>query len=307
MNHPKKLLLQDTPRLTAIAISPLPMGRPRIHRPLMLALAASAMVLCPTKGLHANPIGIEAINSQAEAPLEADPALQSALDVDAKFASDFSPKAFPANSSAPALEVPPGTSLEDATNLSAEADLTMAQEPVPDPAPAAFPEPSAAAASAPEYGSQGLQRWYVQAGGATTLNDDETHRLGMVGVGLSHFFLDGHSINLELNGMAFDQPGPEAVGLNLALLLRWDFIRQQDWSLYIDGGAGILGTTRDVPSAGSSFNFTPQVGGGTTIRLDGENRLMVGVRWHHISNGNLYENNPGQDTILGYVGINFPR
>jgi hypothetical protein len=106
--------------------------------------------------------------------------------------------------------------------------------------------------------------------------------------------------------MAFDQPGDNAVGLNLSAILRWHFVRQPDWSLYIDGGAGLLGTTNDVPQRGSSFNFTPQVGGGTTIRLNDEQRLMIGVRWHHISNADIYTGNPGLDTIFGYVGVNLP-
>jgi hypothetical protein len=155
------------------------------------------------------------------------------------------------------------------------------------------------------FGADGSERWYIHAGGATTLGGD-TSRFGLVGAGASHFFADGHSINLELNSMVFDQPGDDAVGLNLSAILRWHFVREADWSLYIDGGAGILGTTNDVPRRGSSFNFTPQVGGGTTIRLNDEQRLMVGLRWHHISNADLYSGNPGLDTIFGYVGLNLP-
>lgn len=196
-----------------------------------------------------------------------------------------------------------------------ERDGAIAQTPTPPPgtteSPAAAPveaEPSdvEAAEAIPAFGSDGSERWYVHAGGATTLGSDETSRFGLIGAGASHFFADGHSINLELNSMIFDQPGNDAVGLNLSAILRWHFIRQADWSLYIDGGAGILGTTNDVPAQGSSFNFTPQVGGGTTIRLNDEQRLMVGLRWHHISNGDIYSGNPGLDTIFGYVGLNLP-
>ncbi|MBD1910348.1 acyloxyacyl hydrolase [Leptolyngbya sp. FACHB-16] len=159
----------------------------------------------------------------------------------------------------------------------------------------------------PAYGQQGSQRWYVQGGAASNLDSDETRNFGLVGAGISHFFLDGNSINFELNGMAFNQPGDDALGLNLAAILRWDFIRQQNWSLYIDGGAGLIGTTDSVPSDGTRYNFTPQAGGGATIRLNERNRLMVGIRWHHISNADTSDSNPGQDLIFGYVGVNFPR
>lgn len=155
------------------------------------------------------------------------------------------------------------------------------------------------------FGSQGDNRWYIQGAGAVNI-DGEDATFGLLGAGISHFFIDGHSINLELNSLYFAQ-SDDAVGINLAALLRWHFYRQQNWSLYIDGGAGILGTTNDVPSTGSSFNFTPQVGGGATIELKDEKRLMVGLRWHHISNADLYEGNPGRDSLMGYVGLNFPR
>ena len=160
---------------------------------------------------------------------------------------------------------------------------------------------------APRYGDRGQHRWYLQGGLGTNLDGSDPGSFGLVGAGLSHFFANGQSLNLELNGLGFIQEGEDAVGLNLALLHRWDFIRRPDWSLYIDGGVGVIGTTSPVPSEGSSLAFTPQAGGGATIRLANDQRLMLGLRWHHISNGNLFEDNPGQDSIYGYLGINFPR
>lgn len=168
------------------------------------------------------------------------------------------------------------------------------------------PEPDTTAPS-PVYGDPGMHRWYAQVAAATNLDGSAFGSFGLVGAGISHFFAPGQSFNLELNGMGFVQDGDDALGLNLALLHRWDFVRQENWSLYIDGGAGIIGTTNDVPAEGSSFAFTPQAGGGATIRLNDDQRLMVGLRWHHISNANIFDDNPGQDSIFGYIGINFPR
>ncbi len=159
------------------------------------------------------------------------------------------------------------------------------------------------------FGQKGQLHWYIQGAGATTLDNNEAfpQRFGLVGAGLSKFLFNGHSINLELNSIYFSQPDDDALGLNLNLLMRWHFIRQSNWSLFVDGGAGILGTTNDVPSTGASFNFTPQVGGGTTIKLSEQRRLMLGLRWHHISHADLLGANPGRDSLLGYVGIKFPR
>lgn len=165
------------------------------------------------------------------------------------------------------------------------------------------------AKSEPIFGEKGQNHWYIQGAGATTLdnNEESPRQFGLLGAGISHFIFNRHSINLELNSLYFSQPGDDALGLNLALLMRWHFVRQSNWSLFVDGGAGIMGTTNDVPTTGASFNFTPQVGGGATIKLNQERRLMFGLRWHHISHADLLGANPGRDSLLGYVGIRFPR
>lgn len=159
--------------------------------------------------------------------------------------------------------------------------------------------------SAPAFGTKGQKHWYIQGAAATTLDRNESNprRFALIGAGVSKFLFDGHSINLELNTIYFSQPDEDALGLNLALLMRWHFVRKPNWSLYIDGGAGIMGTTSDVPSQGASFNFTPQVGGGTSIKLNEEQRLILGLRWHHISHADLFGANPGRDSIMGYVGL----
>ena len=159
------------------------------------------------------------------------------------------------------------------------------------------------------FGTKGQEHWYIQGAFATTLDRQESdpRRFGLVGAGISKFLFDRHSINLELNTIYFNQPGDDALGLNLALLMRWHFVRKTNWSLYIDGGAGVMGTTSDVPRSGASFNFTPQAGAGATIKLNEQQRLMLGLRWHHISHADLFGANPGRDSIMGYVGLKLPR
>ncbi|MEM8829431.1 MAG: acyloxyacyl hydrolase [Cyanobacteria bacterium P01_G01_bin.19] len=159
------------------------------------------------------------------------------------------------------------------------------------------------------FGDKGETRWYVQGAIATTLDNNESfpRRFGLVGAGLSKFFIDANSVNLELNTIYFDQPGNNAVGLNLALLGRWHFVRRENWSVFIGGGAGVMGTTSDVPEKGASFNFTPQAGVGGTFALKNNRRLLVGLNWHHISHADLFNANPGRDSIMGFVGIDFPR
>jgi hypothetical protein len=169
--------------------------------------------------------------------------------------------------------------------------------------------PKLSAQSEPTFGTKGQKYWYVQGAAATTLDREEAfpQRFILSGAGLSKFLFDGHSINLELNTIYFSQPDDDALGLNLALLMRWHFLRQTNWSVFVDGGAGVMGTTSDVPSKGASFNFTPQAGAGINIKLKKQQRLMLGLRWHHISHADLFGANPGRDSIMGYIGVEFPR
>jgi lipid A 3-O-deacylase len=169
--------------------------------------------------------------------------------------------------------------------------------------------PQLPAQSEATFGTKGQKHWYVQGAAATTVDREEAfpQRFALAGAGLSKFLFNGHSINLELNTIYFSQPDDDALGLNLALLMRWHFLRKPNWSLFIDGGAGVMVTTSDVPSKGASFNFTPQAGAGVNIKLKEQKRLMLGLRWHHISHADLFGANPGRDSIMGYVGVQFPR
>jgi len=128
----------------------------------------------------------------------------------------------------------------------------------------------------------------------------------MLGGGWSYFIARDFSMEMELLGMYVDQNGGDAVGGNVNLLLRWHFYNTETWSIYADAGAGLLLTTENVPSKGSSFNFTPQVGMGFSFEVSRDVRMLAGIRWHHISNANLYDENPGRDNVLIYAGLSFP-
>ncbi|MEO0768940.1 MAG: acyloxyacyl hydrolase [Cyanobacteria bacterium J06649_4] len=201
------------------------------------------------------------------------------------------------------LTIEPSVESLSTDNLNVEWQADAADELSEETAPVLLGQLEGDENDTPKFGKAGTQRWYAQGGVAADLDDD---LFGLVGAGASHFFHDYHSVNLELNGLAFSQPGDDAVGLNLAFLFQSHWLRGDNWTVYLDAGAGIIVTTNEVPSDGSSFNFTPQFGAGATFDLGNDKRLMTGIRWHHISNADLYNNNPGLDTTLGYVGLNFP-
>jgi hypothetical protein len=160
-------------------------------------------------------------------------------------------------------------------------------------------------APTPAYTDKGSNWWYVHGGFAMDIKSSE-NKLFLGGVGWSHFFVNRMSLNLELNAIGVAQKGKDAVGINFNVLLRWHFFIQDTWSLYLEGGAGMLGTTNEVPRNGTAFNFTPQCGIGFTKALRDDMRLILGAKWQHISNASLSSSNPGRDSVMGYVGVSFP-
>ena len=107
-------------------------------------------------------------------------------------------------------------------------------------------------------------------------------------------------------GMDVDQTGSNADGFNFTLQLRWHFIDANSWSMFVEGGVGLLRTGANVPTGGSEFNFTIQLGSGFSFDAGNNNRWLVGARWFHISNANTYNNNPGRDSAMLWTGISFP-
>ncbi len=192
-----------------------------------------------------------------------------------------------------------GFSLETsfAASLIAQADTAEA-EPLEEPASA--------------FGKKDTWRWMVQGGAGIDVRDS-SNVFGLVGGGISYFIIDDLSLDLELNGMYFSQISDDAVGVNFALLFRWHFVAEEKWSIYFDAGAGLLaatakvpGPTPDEPRGGSSFNFTPQGGFGFTVEIAENTRFFAGARIYHISNAQVYEGNPGRDSIFIYAGVSIP-
>lgn len=55
------------------------------------------------------------------------------------------------------------------------------------------------------------------------------------------------------------------------------------------------------------FNFTIAPGLGTHIALSPHTSLMVGYKYHHMSNANIYRSNPGVDSQELYMGVSLFR
>jgi len=124
-------------------------------------------------------------------------------------------------------------------------------------------------------------------------------------LGAGRFFWDGISINAEVSGWNVIQDGDDATGFGLALVPRWHFYRTADWSVYVDGGLGVIFTNEDVPPGAKKQNFTEFAGLGFTRSLGERLMFMAGARYRHVSNSNGSDN-PGLDNIEGYLGLMLP-
>lgn len=172
-------------------------------------------------------------------------------------------------------------------------------------APDAQLTPDDAPAEVPEFGAEGSMRWTVLGGfGAQVV--EPRNKEAFLGVGLQYYIVDGFAFAPQIKMWGFFQSGEDAVGGSLDILFQWHIIRRETWSFFGDFGCGMLGTNKNVPIAGSQFNFTPQAGVGFTFDVGNDRRAVVGVKWHHISNASLYRDNPGRDSILVYGGLNLP-
>jgi hypothetical protein len=175
------------------------------------------------------------------------------------------------------------------------------QESAASPSPATAPADIKPAAKA--FGDVGSTRWNIIGSVASNFKDAVTPQ---VSLSLSYFIMPNVSLDPQINVLYAGQDGEDAFGAGFGLLFRWHFVHHETWSIYVEGGAGLLFATHDVPAGTSNIDFTPQVVLGGSFDLGCDTRLMTGVGWYHISNANTGINNDGRDQVIGYVGLSFP-
>ena len=156
--------------------------------------------------------------------------------------------------------------------------------------------------------------WSYQAYGSATIGNPRRGKLYEGHIGFGYYFLDNISINAEFTGIGTatrdhgGETGHDGAGGGFDLLFRWHLLHGESWSIYTEGGAGLLQLTEPFPANGTGFNFTPQFGFGGTLRVFENWRLMAGARYQHISNAGLHgpSHNPGFDGAMVYAGLIMP-
>jgi len=154
-----------------------------------------------------------------------------------------------------------------------------------------------------------LQGWWLSVEpGIAVLAKGSTGYYNLT-LGAERFFRRKLGLALEVGGWYFRQRGEDAAGGSFSLGFRWHFWRGPRGSVFLDLGAGVLGTNEDVPETGLPFNFLPRAGLGATWRPgEGPARLRIEARWQHISNAAIAgrDTNPGRDALMITGGVIVP-
>ena len=87
-----------------------------------------------------------------------------------------------------------------------------------------------------------------------------------------------------------------------------NFVHFRRFEPFLTSGGGFLYFNHRMFGTTQQFNFTAQLGAG--VQLFSSSRrtaLDVGYKYHHISNANLANQNPGMDSHMLFIGVSLFR
>ena len=96
--------------------------------------------------------------------------------------------------------------------------------------------------------------------------------------------------------------------------LQLNFRRGKKYQPFAAGSVGIMYFTQVVPdlrtplnprATGAKLNFTAEMGGGLEIGLKNNKNLIIGYKYHHLSNLYTGNMNVGFNSNMVYTGLNF--
>lgn len=99
------------------------------------------------------------------------------------------------------------------------------------------------------------------------------------------------------------RPETRAVAsLGMLALYYVDRIATPNIRPYVEAGIGVIYTDFRVEGQGLRFNFNPQLGIGVELPHSDGPVSFVALRLHHLSNGDLYHDNRGVNSLLLQLG-----
>jgi hypothetical protein len=99
----------------------------------------------------------------------------------------------------------------------------------------------------------------------------------------------------------YTHPG-RALAAGLKLAARYHVLRWRRWVPYLEATAGVGGTSLNVGEIDSNFTFVLEGGAGVAYVVERQ-AVAVGVRFFHVSNGDLATPNTGVNAVAGRLGI----
>ena len=91
------------------------------------------------------------------------------------------------------------------------------------------------------------------------------------------------------------------------LVWRWNFDPRGKLAPYAELGGGALWTRDPIPAETTTANFTAHAAIGVRYFFRAHEAMVVSYRFHHISNGNRLERNPGVNAHVIQVGVSLMR
>jgi len=98
---------------------------------------------------------------------------------------------------------------------------------------------------------------------------------------------------------------PRILSGGIAALLKYNFYTGTRLMPFLEGGAGLMVSTDRMAGMGSSFNFTPQGGGGFHYFLSREWAFTAAYRFWHASNAGIAQPNRGVNVNAVFVGVTY--
>jgi len=91
------------------------------------------------------------------------------------------------------------------------------------------------------------------------------------------------------------------------LVWRWNFEPRGNLAPFAELAGGALWTRDPIPSETTTANFTAHAAYGVRYFLGSQHAVVASYRFHHISNGNRLERNPGVNAHVLQVGFSLMR
>ncbi|MCE2884810.1 MAG: acyloxyacyl hydrolase [Planctomycetaceae bacterium] len=133
--------------------------------------------------------------------------------------------------------------------------------------------------------------------------------LGIVDAGVAWYVADGVAFGVFGEGIYAsldeDAGDGDSWGGGGGALVRWLFVREATWSMFAEGGCGLVVLSEAVPEQGTTTNFTPRINVGATFALSPTSDLLVRAGWFHLSNAQTGDENDGVDALAVGLGVSW--